>query len=236
MYLLSIIIPVYNEERTIVHILDLLQEASGLDAGTTQYIIVDDGSTDSTWQALQNSDYIHAPNYIFIRHQKNAGKGTAIRTAIPHAQGKYTIIQDADLEYTPRDIMSLLIYAQTHNASVVYGSRNLLPHNHRGGWFYYWGGRLLSIFANILYNQHLTDEATCYKLFQTDLLAQLPLACKRFEFCPEVTALVAKRGIKIPEIPIHYNARSKAEGKKINLRDGWKAVITLLKYRFKKTT
>ncbi len=229
---LSVIIPVFNEEKTILPIIIRLcaaLEAGGIEA---QYIIVDDGSTDATQKILEESIYVNDARFTFVFQEKNQGKGSAIRAALPHIRGTYTIIQDADLEYFPEDIPALVAYAKEHESKVVYGSRNIDAKMPRGGFWFYWGGRLLTTIANILFHQKLTDEACGYKLFSTPLLQSLPLTCKRFEFCPEVTALVAKQGIRIPEISVRYAPRGKEEGKKINYRDGIAAIATLLRIRF----
>lgn len=231
MHLLSIIIPVYNEEKTIKQIIDKILNIPELNTEQTQYIIVNDGSTDSTSTILKTSSHIHDSRFRIITHQKNLGKGCAIRSALNYTTGIYTIIQDADLEYEPKDICTLLAYAKEHNLPVVYGSRNINKNNQKGGLFFYWGGVFLSKLTNILYRQKITDEATGYKLFNTELLKSLDLTCERFEFCPEVTALLSKKAIKITELPIHYIPRPKSEGKKINFRDGIEAVWTLLRLK-----
>jgi glycosyltransferase involved in cell wall biosynthesis len=232
MYILSIIIPVYNEEKTIDQILAKLTSTTGLNNDNTQFIIVNDGSTDSTTSLLQKSPYRNDPRFVFIQQTTNRGKGAAILTGLQNATGTYTIIQDADLEYNPQNIVELLQHAQKNNLSVVYGSRILNKNNQRGKFSFYWGGIFLSFLTNLLYKQEITDEATCYKLFKTDLLKSLQLTCQKFEFCPEVTALISKKKIKIAELPIDYQPRAKEEGKKINFRDGISAIWTLLRLRF----
>jgi glycosyltransferase involved in cell wall biosynthesis len=173
--------------------------------------------------------------YKIIFHNQNKGKGAAIRSGLKEASGEYVIVQDADLEYNPEDYNVLLEKIISNNLMVVYGSRQLKKQNQRySGLLFYLGGIFLTSLTNLLFRQKLTDEATCYKLFKTDFLSSLPLKCQRFEFCPEVTALCAKNGIQIQEVPISYYPRGKNEGKKIRWRDGWEAVTTLLHYRFKK--
>ena len=167
-----------------------------------------------------------------LTHEKNRGKGAAIRTALAEARGEFVVIQDADLEYDPQEYPRLLAPIVKGESNVVYGSRymghtNPLPFTH-----FKVAVLLLNAMANLLYGTRLTDEATCYKMFRTSLIRSLPLKCERFEFCPEVTAKVAKRGERILEIPITYHYRTKAQGKKIGWSDGFEAIWTLLRYRF----
>lgn len=198
----------------------------------TQYIIVDDGSTDGTKEILFASNYSKDPRFTIVSCAHNQGKGSAIRAALPLVLGEFTLVQDADLEYSPNDIPKLFAYAHEHGADVVYGSRNLAPDSTRGTPLFYWGGRLITAITNIFFRQKLTDEACGYKLISTKLIRDLPLTCKRFEFCPEVTAYIAKRGVTIPEVAVSYAPRSKKEGKKINIHDGIAAIATLLRIRF----
>jgi glycosyltransferase involved in cell wall biosynthesis len=230
-YELSVIIPVYNEEKTILKAIEKLLGAFKNNT-SVQFIIVDDGSTDQTVQLLKSSSYLKNDNFIFIFAPKNQGKGAAIRLGLNQAKGEYTIIQDADLEYDPTDILKLLTKIKAEDLKVVYGSRNLNKANKTGAFHYYWGGRAVTTIANILFGQKLTDEPTCYKMFRTDFLQSMPLTCRKFEFCPEVTALVSLEKIRIPELPISYNPRSLKEGKKINWIDGLQAIWTLIRLRF----
>lgn len=227
---LSIIIPVYNEKNTILEILKKIETNNLTDLGfEKEIIIVDDGSTDGTLEILKGLE----KNYKIIYHPKNQGKGAAIRTGLKYATGDYTIIQDADLEYDPKDYKKLLECAIKNNAQVVYGSRNLNPKNKYSSLLYYLGGVFLTFLTNILYNAKITDEATGYKLFKTEFLKSIPLDSKGFEFCPEITAKIAKRKIKIYEVPISYYPRSIKAGKKIKWwKDGLKAAWALIKYRF----
>ena len=247
----SVIIPSYNEERTLPLILQRIEETPLLPNYQWEVIVVDDCSTDSTPQIVAEWKANSGMRIIGLRHEENFGKGHAIRTGLKYASGTHTIIQDADLEYEPADMVRLLKYALQHDCPVVYGSRimgqrewkeknpskakrpNAFSKNTASPMFY-WGGRTVTWVANMLYGLRLTDEPTCYKLFQTPLLQSIPLVCERFEFCPEVTAKVAQRGIPIPEIPIHYHPRSIAEGKKINWRDGLEAVWTLLQNKWQR--
>lgn len=225
---LSILIPVYNEENTIKKIIDIITK---VDIGDIkkEIVVVDDGSKDNTLEVLKKIKGIK-----LIGHKKNSGKGAAIKTAIKHATGDIIIIQDADLEYDPNEYGVLIKPIIEKKAKVVYGSRRLKKSNRKhSGLSFYIGGVSLTLLTNILYpSAHITDEPTCYKVFRADILKNIKLKCKRFEFCPEVTAKVIKMGIKIKEVPISYYPRSVKEGKKINWKDGIEAVWTLLKFRF----
>jgi dolichol-phosphate mannosyltransferase len=172
----------------------------------------------------------HGSDIKIIYHEKNKGKGAAIRTAIKHVTGDIVVIQDADLEYDPNDYVALVKPIMDGTTTVVYGSRQLGLSNKHSYVSFYLGGRLLTILTNLLYRSHITDEPTCYKVFKSETLKSIPLNCARFEFCPEVTAKVLKRKIQIVELPIHYYPRKKEEGKKIKWKDGVHAIWTLLKY------
>jgi glycosyltransferase involved in cell wall biosynthesis len=222
---LSIIIPAYNEEKTIE---ELVKRVFEVELPVQKEIIaVDDGSADKTLQILQN---LQAKYGIVVAGlAKNSGKGAAIREGLKKATGDLVIIQDADLEYDPGDYNSLLKPFFEDNAQVVYGSR-ILGSKKRGKLTYYLGGLGVTLAANIICGIKITDEPTCYKVFKRDLINSLDLKCRGFEFCPEVTAKIARRKIKIFEVPISYNPRSKQDGKKINWKDGFAAIWTLLKY------
>ncbi len=223
---LSIIIPAYNEQETINELLQRVKESfAGTDA---EIIVVDDGSTDQTRTILNQ----HKDNCILVFQPKNMGKGSAIRAGIEKVTGTHVVIQDADLEYDPNDLVMMKDEMLKNNLSVLYGSRSMhRGRNKEAGWSFYWGGQVLTVITNVLYGQKLSDEPTCYKMFKADLLKSLPLKCTGFEFCPEVTALVAKKGYKITEVPISYYPRDISEGKKIRWRDGVEAIYTLVKYR-----
>ncbi|MBI4262227.1 glycosyltransferase family 2 protein, partial [Candidatus Uhrbacteria bacterium] len=229
---ITIIVPVYNEQHTVIMLLEKLLSVFKNTGVTFQIIVVDDGSTDDTKKLLLAFQENHAhDSFTLMSHAHNKGKGAAIHTALEHAQGEYTIIQDADMEYDPSDIIALYSYAQQKNLPVLYGSRNKAK-NERGQFFFYWGGRLVSLVTNVLFRQRLTDEATCYKLMNTKLLQSFPLHERGFAFCPEVTAHIAKQGIRIEEMAIAYVPRSKGHGKKINWSDGIKALWVLFQLRF----
>jgi len=222
--ILSVIIPTYNEAATLPVLLSrvlavpMVQEA----------LVVDDGSTDRTGDYLKS---LNDSRISVIRHDFNRGKGTAIRAALPHVRGQYVIIQDADLEYDPEDYRAMLD-AVRESEGVVYGSRNLAGPIRMSYYRYWLGGVVLSWVANWLYGLRITDEATGYKLFRTSLLRDLNLQCTGFEFCPEVTAKLGRRGIHVKEVPITYVPRSFAQGKKIRIKDGLSAIWTLVRYRF----
>ncbi|GBC96896.1 Undecaprenyl-phosphate 4-deoxy-4-formamido-L-arabinose transferase [bacterium HR16] len=222
----SIIIPAYNEADSIVQAIERVRAVPL----QKEIIVVDDGSTDETPALLaQQSDV------VVLRHEHNMGKGMAIRTAIAHATGDIIIIQDADLEYDPMDIPRVIAPIAEGKAQVVYGSRFLTTKRPKGMRLPNWLiNRLLAGMVRWLYWHPLTDEATCYKAFRADLLKSVPLTCQRFEFCPEVTAKVIRRGVKILEVPISYEARTTLQGKKIRWWDGIEAIWTLLKWRWKR--
>ena len=219
---LTIIVPVYNEKETVLSVLKQLSEIKWpIDY---EVIVVDDGSNDGTKELLVN--YQHEKAKV-LHLLSNSGKGAAIREAIGHVTGDYVIIQDADLEYDPNDIVRLL--SATQSSTVVYGSRNL-ERETRGYIHYYLGGRLLTLMGNILFQTNLTDIPTCYKLLPTELLKGMELTESGFGFCYEVTAKLAKDGVDIFEVPITYAPRSKTEGKKIGVLDGVRAAYILLRH------
>lgn len=226
---LSILIPVYNEAATIAQV---IEDVLSVDLGEIEkeIVVVDDGSTDATPAILADLAARRPDAIKVIHHAHNRGKGAAVCTGLDHATGDLVITQDADLEYDPRDYPALLAPFEDPDVHVVYGSRNLQP-NPRSSWSFYWGGRLLSWVANLLYGSRITDEATGYKVFRTDLLRSLDLQPTRFEFCPEVTGKILRRGVDIHEVPISYRPRSLREGKKIQWHDGLHAIWTLIRYR-----
>jgi glycosyltransferase involved in cell wall biosynthesis len=226
---LSIIIPIYNELQYVERILDRVQSASIPAHLNREIIVVDDGSTDGTATLLET---IEGHRTIKVhRSVLNFGKGTAIRVGLHYATGDYVLIQDADLEYDPNEYEKLLAPLLDGRADVVYGSR-FLGSVSGMRWQNHAANKLLSFISNVLYDAHITDEATGYKVFRKNVLAGMDLRCKRFEFCPEITARLRKAGFRIFEVPIAYEGRSVKDGKKIKLRDGWEAIWTLIKYRF----
>ena len=231
---LSVIIPSYNEGKTICDILCRVLEVKLPFGLKKEIVIVDDGSEDETVHSVKNfiRNNPGAP-VKYVVHDINRGKGMAIRTGIKHIPGEYVIIQDADLEYDPHDYSLLLPYLHSGEYSVVYGSRFLNRQNRHSYPAFYWGGRLVSVIASLLYGQVLTDEPTCYKMFRSSLLKSIPLDYTAFEFCPEITAKVLKKGYKIKEVAISYTPRSVKEGKKIKWTDGLEAIWVLLKYRIR---
>ncbi len=219
----SVIVPVYNE---IAHV-DKLLQAIHASPVKKEIIIVDDGSTDGTREKLQDMPRANGVTVVF--HKSNCGKGAAIRTALRYARGEYILIQDSDLEYDPQDYPALLRPLERRETNVVYGVRPDLPER---GLRFFLGAKLLTHLTNLLYSAGIHDEATCYKVFRRSLISQISLECRRFEFCPEVTAKLCRMGEKIAEVPIAYAPRSAGEGKKIRHADGWLAIWTLLRYRF----
>jgi dolichol-phosphate mannosyltransferase len=219
----SVIVPVYNEAA---HIDEILQAVHASPV-KKEIIIVDDGSTDGTREKLQALPPLDDVTLVF--HEKNCGKGAAIRTALAYARGEFVLIQDSDLEYDPQDYPALLRPLEEGKANVVYGVR---PDRPERGLRFFLGAKLLTHLANFLYGAGIHDEATCYKVVRRSLLTQVRLECRRFEFCPEVTAKLCRLGEKIEEVPISYHPRSTLEGKKIRYSDGWQAIWTLVRYRF----
>jgi dolichol-phosphate mannosyltransferase len=225
---LSVILPAYNEARTLPEIVRRIRAT----ALAFEIIAVDDASTDETPDSLAMLARAAGTPVRVLRHERNRGKGAAVRTGLASATGDLVLVQDADLEYDPADYAALLAPFDDPAVQAVYGSRNLRP-NPRSSPAFYWGGRLLSATANALYGSHLTDIATGYKVVRTELLRSLSLTADGFEFCEEVTAHLLRRRVVIREVPITYAPRTRAEGKKIRARDGFTAIATLLRLRLK---
>jgi glycosyltransferase involved in cell wall biosynthesis len=224
---LTVIMPVFNEYQTIEEIISRVI-AVGL---ATEIIVVDDGSTDGTRELLRELDEKY-PELKLILHDRNRGKGAAVRSGIAEASSEYLIIQDADLEYDPRDYHAILKPMQEGLADVVYGSRFLGAPRRTSMFWHMIANKMLTLMTNILYNSILSDMETGYKLFKREIITSIPLKSKRFNFEPEITAKLLKRKIRIYEVPITFNPREYSEGKKIGLKDAFEAVWTLLKYRF----
>lgn len=219
---LSVIIPAYNEIDTIAQVLDNVR-AVDIDK---EIIVADDCSTDGTREFVQTQ-----PDVMLVENPRNLGKGAAIRLALEQVSGDIVLIQDADLEYDPQDYPKLVQPIVDGKADMVYGTRfagkrpNMKLAN-------YLANKLFALMATVLYGTKVTDEATCYKAFRTDVIKSLELKCMRFEFCPEVTARLLKRGYRYTEVPINYHARTHQQGKKIRWYDGLECIWSLIKYRF----
>ena len=225
---LSILIPVYNEARTIGEVLRRVRAVEL--PYERELVVVDDGSTDGTRDYLQE-EASRSRDLVLILHPVNRGKGAAIRSALEAATGDVLIVHDADLEYDPRDYPRLLRPIAEGRAQVVYGSRFL--GEHKAMYFWHWvGNRFLTFVANLLYDTTLTDMETGYKVFTAEVARQLRLRSDRWGFDPEITAQILRRGYRIYEVPIAYNGREYWEGKKITWRDGLTVLATLLRYRF----
>lgn len=246
---LSILIPVYNEQATLREILTrvgvnpvevdvvdgrlglpVIEGKPGIVRLEKEIVVVDDGSSDGSRDILARLP--PSPNLVIVMHDVNKGKGAAIRTAIEHATGDILLIQDADLEYDPRDYPSLIRPILEDKARVVYGSRFMGGPRTAMRFWSAIANKGLTLITNIFYNAILTDMETGYKVFRADIIRAIPLRSRRFDFEPEVTAKVLKRGHRIFEVPISYAGREFSEGKKISWRDGFVALWTLIKYRF----
>jgi len=226
---LSIIIPVYNEEATVREIIRRVN-AVQLDGIEKEIIAVDDGSQDNSAQILRDEAEKGRIQAYF--HPQNRGKGAAIRTALDHVSGDIVLIQDADLEYDPRDYPQLIAPILEGRATVVYGSRFLGGPRKAMLFWHMVGNKALTLVTNLLYDTILSDMETCYKVFKTEVIKPISIRSRRFEVEPELTAKILKRGIRIYEVPISYNGREYEEGKKITWKDGFIALWTLVKYRF----
>lgn len=223
---LSVLVPVYNEAGTLKEITEKILR---LDVDK-EIIIVDDGSVDGTKELIQDK-YDNYQGIKVLRHSRNLGKGAAVRTALDNAAGEYSIIQDADLEYNPGDYIIMLEAAKKQGSGAVYGSRFLRSWQVTSLW-HFLANKLLTAITNLLFDSHLTDMETCYKMIRTDIFKNLSLECSRFDIEAEITAKLLKEGIKITEVPVSYKGRSFHEGKKITWKDGIATLWTLFKYRF----
>lgn len=235
---LSIIIPAYNESKTIKKLIVLVKKAD-IKNVEKEIIVIDDGSKDGTADIVKQIKGVK-----LIKHKKNSGKGAAVKTGIKHSTGDIIIVQDADLEYDPNEYYKLIKPIIDKEFKVVYGSRflelsqkkkiiSLGFKKHKEAYIlFFLGGRMVTWVTNILFLTNLTDEPTCYKVFDAKLIKSIEIKSKKFDWEPEITAKILKKGIKIHEVPISYYPRSVKEGKKINWKDGIQAIWVLLKYRF----
>jgi len=222
---ISVVMPVYNEKTTLNKILEKVR-AVDLEK---EIIMVDDGSTDGTRELLREMQLADNEHVYF--HEKNMGKGAALRTGFQHATGDFIMIQDADLEYDPQDYFKMLKPIQDGHARVVYGSRFI--GERRNIFLHHWvGNRLLTLVANILFNTTLSDMETCYKLIETSIIKSIKIKSDKFTVEPELTAKILKKKIRIYEVPISYYGREYTEGKKITWRDGFGALAAIFRFRF----
>lgn len=228
---LSIIIPVFNEQNSIGEILKRVNNARIFNL-EKEIIVVDDGSTDNSKIKIQNAKLqFKIENLEILSHQRNMGKGAAIKTALNYVSGDYILIQDADLEYNPNDYQKLLEPIIKDGTKIVYGSRNL-GHSRRGYFLNFLGGKFLTFLMNLFFGGSLSDINTCYKVFKTDILKNLKIKSSRFNFCEEVTARALMAGYKIIEVPISYSPRKISEGKKLRWTDGARGLLTIIKLKF----
>jgi len=227
---LSVVMPVYNEETTVRQIIEVVLSQRPV----SQLVVVDDRSTDGTWDALQK--FVADPRVRLVRHEVNQGKGAALRTGFRHADSPLVLIQDADMEYDPAEYHVLVAPILAGRADVVFGSRFQGGGPHRVLYFWhYLGNRFLTLCSNMATNLNLTDMETCYKVFRLEVLRRIDLRENRFGFEPEITAKVSRLNVRIYEVPISYYGRTYAEGKKIGWRDGFRALWCILKYNFLRT-
>lgn len=228
---LSIIIPAFNEKKTIEEVIKRVTGVSFL-GHDKEIVIIDDGSTDGTGKLLD--ELKNKFNFTLIHHPINSGKGAAIKTGLKYVRGDLILIQDADLEVDINDCKKLLEVFNAETTPVVYGSRHLAKNNPHGYFLSFLGRKILTTFFNIIFNYNLTDINTCYKLFRADIIKNANLESNGFEFCEEISAKVLRAGYKIKEIPIKYSPRKFFEGKKVGFSDGLIGIWTILKNRVKK--
>lgn len=232
--MLTIIVPVYNEKKTIRSIISKINQVKNL---KKQIIIIDDGSSDGT-EIILKKEYLNSKKIDkIIFHKKNKGKGAAIKSAQRFIKGEYVAIQDADLEYNPIDLKKIFNYMNKNKYDVVYGSRVLRKNKYENAqnfthFIRIWGNVFLTMVSNLINKQNLTDAHTCYKVFKSPIFKNVRLKEKGFAFCPEVTTKVSKKKYFIKEIPISYNGRTYSDGKKITSFDGLIALYCLIKYRY----
>jgi glycosyltransferase involved in cell wall biosynthesis len=230
-FLLSVVMPVYNEQATLRQIVAAVLAVPI----RKEIVLVDDGSKDQSRAILAELAAAH-PEVRVFEHAQNMGKGAALRTGFEQARGEVVVVQDADLEYDPRDYPVLLAPIRRGDADVVYGSRYLVddrdPGRERDHFYHYFGNRVLTFVSNLFTGLNLTDMETCYKCFRREVLQNLSIDSRRFTVEPEFTAKIAKRPVRIFEVPIRYQGRKYSEGKKITWRDGVAAIWAIVKYRF----
>ena len=230
-FLLSVVMPVYNEQRTLRAIVDAVRAVPV----PKELVLVDDGSQDGSREILDELA-ARCADVRVVKHERNQGKGAALKTGFQHARGDVVVIQDADLEYDPNDYLLLLQPILRGEADVVYGSRFLCddrdPGRERDHFHHYLGNRVLTFVSNLLTGLNLTDMETCYKCFRREVLADIVVKSRRFTVEPELTAKISKRPLRIFEVPIHYRGRGYGEGKKIGWRDGLAALGAIVRYRF----
>jgi len=227
---ITVLVPIFNEVNTLKIILKKIEEADfcGLEK---EIILIDDFSTDGTREILE--ELKNENKYKIFYHEKNQGKGAALRTGLKHVTGDIVVIQDADLEYDPVDYKPLVQLILDNKADVAYGSRLTGSKPSRSFMFTHLvGNKLLTLMTNILYNTTLTDMETCYKAFRAEFIKDVEIKSNKFDFEPEITAKVLKKGARLYELPISYYGREYAEGKKITWKDGFHAIFALIKYRF----
>jgi glycosyltransferase involved in cell wall biosynthesis len=226
---LGVLVPAYNERATITQTLNrVLAQPS-----VVEVVVIDDGSTDDTADLVAQLA-VKEPRLNLIKHARNLGKGAAIKTGLSRSTAPFIIIQDADLEYDPTDYGELLRPVLAGEADVVYGSRFMQRSKSRTTTWHSLQNRLITFASNLATGMRLSDEATCYKLFRREVFDQLTLKENRFGFCPEVTVKISQLGLRIIEVPVSYNSRTRASGKKLRLRDGFDAVRCLIKYSLQK--
>lgn len=225
---LSIIIPVFNEVNSLEALVEQVEEVDFCGC-EKELILVDDFSTDGSREILKNMENKH----LVLYHEKNKGKGAAIRTAVEKASGDIIVIQDADLEYSPKDYNNLLPLILEDKADVVYGSRFLNSENNKNFMLKNLiGNKVLTLMFNVLFGSKITDMETCYKAFKKDIIKSVTIKSDRFDFEPEITAKVLKKKARLVEVPISYSGRGHEEGKKIGWKDGIQAIKTIIKFRF----
>lgn len=228
---LSVIIPCYNEEKTVAEVLErmLVADMLGLER---EIIVIDDASTDKSVEIIERSIAAHPGSIQLLRQPRNQGKGSAIRRGFAAATGDVLVIQDADAEYDPRDLRPMISLFDLPEVDVVFGSRRLLRSNAVSGFAEYWGAQIINLFTNLLYRTRISDQFTCYKMFRRTLLDEIPLRSSGFAIDAEFTAKLLRIGQVVQEVPITYNPRTRQQGKKIRWRDGAAWLWQIVKHRF----